>query len=123
MTVIETIQIRKEINSLANFKSLPTEFECFLKDDLEIEPFTKWSTNFAAVYWYAKYMVTVNEYADLEEEIEDFFDEKDLNFIWLTMTDFSNYALKCMDGKWELEIYSNDENVREILKAIIQDCQ
>ena len=102
--------INQEINSLNFLKVLENKFDLLLVGEFEVEPFTKWSTEFAANYWFLKYELLNEKEIKLnvtENEFEDFYAEKNLNIIWLTATDKKNFKLKCVDGSWQVEILNS----------------
>jgi len=104
--------INENIDSLIYFKNLFKKSNIIkLENDLEIEPFTEWSTSFSADYWYFKYNLLKNRYIDiLQSESEDiyysFFYETKLNFINLTLFDCENYKIQFIDGNCYLDIFN-----------------
>jgi hypothetical protein len=113
--------INKEINSLSFLKTLGNKFDSFLIGEFEVEPFTKWSTEFAAEYWFIKYSLLENKVVELDfsaNELENLCAEKNLNVIWLTLTDKKNFKLKCVDGSWELEILNSTFDGLEVVTSL-----
>ncbi len=117
---MKTFQI-KNINSLKFLKPILENYEVHIEEPLEIEPFKKWSVEFAASYWYAKYMLTIENAVILDKECKEFVKEENLNFIWLTISDTENFKLECRDGDFKLELYSDDDKLKSIFAQIIED--
>jgi len=75
--------------------------QLLISNDLEIEPFTEFSLPFQAEYWYLKYLLLRD--GKLKLELEDFkslYEERNINIIWLNVTDEKNFVLECKDGNW-----------------------
>lgn len=99
--------VNPEINCLSFLKILGHKFDLYLVGDFEIEPFTKWSIEFAAEYWFLKYTILKEKEVKLnvsENNFKHLCIEKKLNIIWITITDKENFKLKCIDGNWQIEI-------------------
>lgn len=109
----------KEINSLSFLKVLGSKFNLYVIGEFEIEPFTKWSTEFASEYWFLKYNLLKNGEVKLkfsEDDFEFLCLENNLNIIWLTVTDHRNFILKCVDGNWRVEILDSEfDGLEELL--------
>ncbi len=113
------VLIKKNINSLSQFEQLFVDFEVYIEGELEIEPFISWSNDFAASYWYLKYSLEVGNERIIDEEYKDFYLERNLNFICLTLTDHVNFKLKCVDGKWVFEIYTeNNKKINSVIENL-----
>lgn len=107
MEIIKKYSINKDFNSLNFLENLALEFDLYFIGDFEVEPFTKWSTEFASEYWYLKYQLLKICEVKIKSEDSDFkflFQEFNLNIIWLTVTDKKNFELKCVDGSWKVEV-------------------
>ncbi|WMW78536.1 hypothetical protein RF683_03580 [Flavobacterium sp. 20NA77.7] len=118
MTTKHTIQ--KEFTSLNFIKTLNEKFcNLYIVEDFDIDPFTEWSTEFSAEYWYLKYHLLQDgevEFDATEDGFVNLYKEENLNINWLTLTDKENFNLKCVDGNWKVEILNAKFNrLNEIL--------
>jgi len=105
-------QIKDAFNNLCFLKELRNlSKEVVLYGDLEIEPFTELSLAFQAEYWYIKYHLLEDKKVDLNNEFISFFDETDINIIWLYATDKKTFNLECKDGKWYIGFYSMNNKI------------
>ncbi len=52
--------INKVFNSLSFIENLAGNFDLYLSANFEVEPFTKWSAEFASEYWFLKYHLLLN---------------------------------------------------------------
>lgn len=96
-------KVNLQVSSLEFLRFL-NEFKLFLLEDLEIEPFTKFSSEFGQEYWYAKYHILRDGEIFLDyDEFLFLLNEKSLNIITLNITDKINFSLKCVDGDWFFE--------------------
>lgn len=108
-----------ETDSLKFFLPITGKFETFIKDDLDIEPFTTWTKDFAISYWYTKYHILQDGRVRVDGEIKDLFVEEKLNIIWFCLTDEKTFSIKCSDGEtWELERYSPNKELDDLLTAM-----
>lgn len=93
-----------------------------LYGDLEIEPYTEFSLQFQAEYWYLKYMLVINKGIVFEEEDVDkkFFSEEKINIIWLNITDGTDFILECKDGVMYFIFKNINNEVGVILSNIFK---
>jgi hypothetical protein len=86
------------------------DFECvYFIEDLEIEPFKKFSPEFSSEYWFLKYNLIKDGKYLIDDNFSSLFKEIDINIIWMTLSDLENFNLKCIDGTWFLEVL--EENI------------
>ncbi|NHM03732.1 hypothetical protein [Flavobacterium celericrescens] len=119
METIKKFSINKDFNSLNFLENLAKKFDLYLIGDFEVEPFTKWSMEFASEYWYLNYHLLKKGEVRLgnqDSELKFLFQESNLNIIWLTVTDKKNFELKCVDGSWEVKVLNpNFDRLQELL--------
>lgn len=107
-------------NDLHFLKDIVQKSDLYLLEELEIEPFVKFSLDFSAEYWYLKYHLLRDKRVLVSLEDSVLFDEKDLNVIFFKLSDLKSFIIECIDGKWYFKIVtlSNiSEEVFNILKV------
>ena len=74
-------------------------------NEFEVEPYEYFSVEFQAEYWYLKYQILKNNYFVIsKDEFSSLFIEKNLNIIWMSVTDDEGFILECRDGGWYLSV-------------------
>lgn len=117
--------ILNDVNSLWYFKYLFNLSDSItIKGDLEITPYTTFVAEYAQVYWYFQYIILKDGHIeitsnDLENEYEYFFSNSKINFEWINIIDKDRYELKCIDGKWYIEVYN--QTVMELINSSYSD--
>jgi len=112
--IIMKYRISDTVYSLDYFKSILSLSDSVeILNNLEIEPFDKFSVEFSSVYWYFQYQILKNKKIEIYKdeivgEYKSFFTENKLNFIFIEILDSQNYRITCIDGKFYIDIY-NDE--------------
>ena len=106
-------------DSLNFLLPITKKFETYIKSDLDIDPYTTWSKDFAISYWYTQYHILKDGRVRVDEEIVNLFVEEKLNIIWFCLTDEKTFSIKCTDGDtWELERYSQNNDLDELLTSM-----
>ncbi|MHA4895355.1 hypothetical protein ACXZ1K_11420 [Pedobacter sp. PWIIR3] len=85
-----------------------------LYGEFEIEPFTVFSIEFQAAYWYLKYLVLKNQVVRLDYDTYAFYDENNLNVIWLSVKNEHNSIIECRDGNWSVRLSRTDDGNRKL---------
>lgn len=102
---------------LRSLLPLVKTLKVFFLDDLEIDPYKRFSYEFSSSYWYIKYMLTQYETVPIDEEKFIIFDTEEINVEWLTITDLMTFKIKCQDGDhWFLETSGKNEKLEILLK-------
>ena len=111
-----THKITSEINNLIFFKPLLSYYDSFeILGDLEITPFKGFKAEYGNIYWFFHYLIlkegkVVVEKEELEGEYKFFFTETEVNFEWIKIHSTSNFEIKCIDGRWTVDVYNKDLN-------------
>jgi hypothetical protein len=96
-----------DLSIISNIISLKGSIKIF--NEFEVEPYEYFSVEFQAEYWYLKYQLLRNSYFVIsKDEFSSLFIEKNLNIIWMSVTDDKDFILECRDGGWFLSIEKNN---------------
>lgn len=88
--------------------------------ELEVEPYSKFSIEFQAEYWYVKYSLLSEGSIQLQfENFQNLFQEREINVIWFNITDKETFSLNCKDGDWYLSFSKLNESVENAVKQFI----
>lgn len=114
---METFKIIKAIESLAFLKKLLSLVgRVKLYGELEIEPFTEFSISFQANYWFIKYMLLSNGTFELDEESSGLLNETNINVIWASLTNDTDFIIECKDGDWYVTFLRANNSIMTFLK-------
>ncbi|MFC0514223.1 hypothetical protein ACFFGT_08435 [Mucilaginibacter angelicae] len=110
---ISSLNVFKRLRALAN--------KLVVFEDLEVEPYDKFSIGFQADYWFIKYHLFRDGRMDLDNDFEFFFDEEDVNIVWLKITDEETFILSCRDGIWFIDFFYLDNKIFDFFKNMISE--
>ncbi len=95
-------EIKEDFQNLKFLHAIVNSIETYLIQDIDIEPFTKFSKDFSCSYWYSCYHLLRDGKLLVDGEIADLFVEDKINVLWFTLTDEKTFYIKCKDGNWFL---------------------
>jgi len=87
----------------------------YFTEDIEIEPFDKFSPEFSSEYWFLKYNLLKEGKYIIESNFNYLFKENNINNIWITLSDLENYKLTCKDGTWYIEFFNSNRLNNELI--------
>jgi hypothetical protein len=110
-------QIIKSIENLSFLKKLiqligPVK----LYGKFEIEPYKEFSIAFQANYWFIKYTLLANDIFELDEESSGLMDEKNINLVWVNVTNETDFIIECKDGDWSITFLSDNDLIKDFFK-------
>jgi len=105
--IVDKIRDLGYFNSLFNISN-----NIEITGELEIEPFRNFKPEFGCTYWYFQYTLLKNGRVligknEIFDEYKDFFNEVDVNIVWIQIINESNYKINCIDGDWSIEFFKD----------------
>lgn len=91
-------------NNLSFLNDILDLSKAYFVNDLEIEPFDKFSLGFSSEYWFLQYQLLKEKQYLIDDNFNFLFIENNINITSINISDLSNYNLKCVDGTWYIEI-------------------
>ena len=121
MDTTKVFKFIKTDNNLKFLKNILDKEDIYLANDLEIDPFDKFSSEFSAQYWYIMYHLCRDKKILIDDETNTLFEEDNLNIITFTITDFKKFSIECIDGDWRFKILEMSQTSDDIYKKLKQD--
>jgi|GEM_PF-3471407 len=101
---LKSYKIEQEIKSLNFLTPFIELFDTYIYGDLEIDPFSKFTTEFQSNYWYIQYHLLKDKKVYVDDTLQSFFKEENINIIWFQITDENTFKIRCVDGIWFVEV-------------------
>lgn len=107
--VIQTNKLKILEDNLTFLKVLIDFKNTYFINEIEIEPFEKFSLGFSSEYWYLQYHLLKDKKISIDENFDFLFRENKINIIYLSISDLNSFNIKCNDGNWYIDILKINE--------------
>lgn len=114
---LKTYKIDQEIISLNFLTPIIELFNTHIYGDLEIDPFNEFTIEFQSNYWYLQYYLLKDKKVYVDDSLQSFFKEENINIIWFQITDEDTFKIKCIDGTWFIEILKLDIQFDNVISS------